>query len=364
MPDVLARFGVDAATVASLPQQQAQHPATVTGRVAHIDADFVAYQVSAESREELDPDNPAPRRSLDGMLQDAFRAVDYIRRMAAAERAVLHTTRNSNKGGRADQAVLRPYQGNRAGRRDRPEHLEVVREFLGSGAGDSSGVFTGCNHTQQEADDGMAQAVYAEPGNSILCSADKDLLMVPGWRLDMRTYEISYQGDPFGFIKLCTNKSSKKVTGRGTKFFWAQVLMGDATDNISGLPECPGSVWQRYAGTKAYRDVHTQCTAAKDPVIARDLTARLAKLTAKTKRCGPVLAYQILESAQSDKECYNRVLACFDLLSREHGYEYRHWKTRQPVTPTQALFSEMQLLWMRRSPDKNDVLHWLKEVLA
>lgn len=362
MSDVLEKFGVDVATVTSLPAPQIQFPEPVAGRVAHIDADFVAYQVSSESKEELDVKDPTPRRTLADMFHGAYAAVDRIRRLAAAERAVLHTTGNSNKGGRDALAILRPYQANRA---DvvRPKHLSAVREFLGSGAGDDTGVFIGRNHTQQEADDGLAQALYADFENSIMCSADKDLLMVPGWRLDMFTYEITRQDDPFGYIEIDASKSSKKVVGRGTKFFWAQVLMGDTVDNISGIPECPGTIWQQYAGTKAYQDTCTQWRAAKDKAIADRLADRLAKLTAKTKRCGPVLAYQILQSAQSDTECYKRVKACFELLAKEHGYEFRHWRTGELVTPTQALLSEMQLLWMRRAPDKNDVLHWLKEVI-
>ncbi|WFG40925.1 RNaseH [Paracoccus phage ParMal1] len=363
MSDALAKFGVDAATVASLQPQEPQYPKEVSGRVAHIDADFMAYQVSAESKAELDPDDPTPRKTLDDMRHNAFQAVDHIRRMAAAERAVLHTTHQSNKGGRDDQAILKPYQANRADRDNRPEHLDTIREWLASGVGDSGGVFQGCNHTDQEADDGMTQAIYADRDNAILCSADKDLLMVPGWKLDMYTGKITNQKDEFGFIAIDDSKSSKKVVGRGTKFFWAQLLMGDAADNISGLPECPGVMWQQYAGTKAYKDTYAQWIAADDKAVADKLDEKLAKLTAKTKKCGPVLTFQLLEGARNDKECWETVKACYEHLVKDHGYVYRHWQTGAEVTPTQALFSEMQLLWMRRSKDPNDVLHWLKEVL-
>ena len=267
----LADFGVDAATVASLQPQADQYPPTVPNRVSHIDADFMAYQVSAESKAELDPDDPTPRKTLEDMRHNAKQAVDHIRRLAAAERAVLHTTHKSNKGGRDRTAILKPYQANRADRDNRPEHLDAIREFLGAGVGDTTGVFEGRNHTQQEADDGMTQALYADFENAILCSADKDLYMVPGWKMDMQTYVISRQDDHFGYIEIDDSKSRKKVVGRGTKFFWAQCLMGDTADNISGLPECPGVIWQTYSGTAAYQDTYAQWIAANDKAVADKL---------------------------------------------------------------------------------------------
>lgn len=364
MSDLLKNFGVDAATVASLKPDEPQYPKEVACRIAHIDADFLAYQVSAESKSELDPNDPTPRKTLDDMRHNAFKAAEHIRRMAAAEFAVLHTTHRSNKGGRDAQAILKPYQANRADRKNRPEHLDAIRVWLSEGFGDDLGIYEGRNHTDQEADDGLAQAVYTDRGNAILCSADKDLLMVPGWKLDMKTGEITNQTDDFGFIKLDSSKSTKKVVGRGTKFFWAQLLMGDSADNISGLPECPGAVWQTYAGTKAYRDTLTQWIAAGSLESSSALADRLAKLTAKTKKCGPVLTFQLLESARNDRECWDIVKSCYEQLAKDHGYVYRHWKTGAVVTPTQALFSEMQLLWMRRSKNPNDVLLWLKEVLT
>jgi len=363
MGDLLSRFGVDAATVASLPGQMDQYPKPVAGRVAHIDADFMAYQVSAESKAELDHDDPTPRKTYEDMLHNTKQAVDHIRRLAGAERAVLHTTHQSNKGGRDRTAILKPYQANRADRDNRPEHLDAIREFLGSGVGDTTGVFEGRNHTQQEADDGMTQALYADFENAILCSADKDLYMVPGLKLDMRTYAITRQDDHFGFIEIDDSKSSKKVVGRGTKFFWAQCLMGDAADNISGLPECPGIMWQTYSGTAAYRDTYAQWIATHDKAVADKLDKKLAQLTAKTKKCGPVLTYALLKDARNDRECFETVKACYERLVKDHGYEFTHWRTGEVVTPTQALFSEMKLLWMRRTSDENDVLHWLKEVI-
>lgn len=360
---VLDKFGIGAADVASSTPQEAQYPKQVAGRVAHIDADFMAYQVSAESKEELDPADPKPRKTLEDMKHNAYQAVDHIRMLAAAETAVLHVTHKSDKGGRDSQALLKPYQANRADR-EKPEHLDTIREFLGDGVADTTGKFTGVKHTDQEADDGMAQAHYADPENAIVCSMDKDLLMVPGWKLNMQTYAIHKCPDSFGHIEIDASKSSKKVIGLGTKFFWAQLLMGDTADNISGLPECPGSMWQYYAGTAAYKDAYAQWIATDDTAISFKLDEKMKKLCAKTKKCGPVLTYELLKDARDDKECYETVKTCYELLAKEHGYVFKDYRDPDRViTPTQALLSEMRLLWMRRYKDKDDVLKWLKEVL-
>lgn len=356
----MAKVREQAAQVAS--PAEAEYPREVPGRIAHIDADFMAYQVSAESKAELDPDDPTPRKTLEDMKHNAYAAVTHIRRMAAAERAVLHVTTAVTKGGRTEQAMLKPYQANRADRSNKPEHLDTIRDHLGKGAGDTTGLLTGVNWTSQEADDGMAQAHYQDPENTIICSADKDLLMVPGWKLDMYTNKIRQEKDAFGWIDLDRSKSSAKVIGGGTKFFWAQCLMGDQADNISGVPEVPGSMWQQYAGTASYRDTYGQWIATDCPKIAAKLDEKLKKLTAKTKKCGPVLTFDLLKDARNDRECFETVKACYTLLAKEHGYVFKDYRSERELTPTQALLSEMRLLWMRRNPHPDDVLHWLKEI--
>ena len=353
---VLEMFGVSAEKLT--PQAQ-KFPKEVAGRVAHIDADFMAYQVASESKEELDPENLKPRKTVEEMKHNAKEAADYIRRMAGAERAVLHVTQSESKGGRYDLAIQKEYQSSRKDR-ELPEHLDTIRSWLGRGFDDSYDLFDGMSHTDQEADDGMAQAHYADPVNTIICSKDKDLLMVPGLHLDMDTFKIE-TFDAFGEIYLKELKSSKKLLGKGTKFFWAQCLMGDAADTIQGLPKMPGMYWQEYAGTQAYKDLMEKWRNETYPEKAEKLWARITKLEEKPKLCGPALTYEVLKTAGNDKECYLFVKDCYQKLASVHGHEFKHWKTGSTVTPTQALLSEMQLLWMRRYKDPMDVVKWLKE---
>ena len=114
----------------------------------------------------------------------------------------------------------------------------------------------------------------------------------------------------------------------------------------------------------AIRAAVSQWIAATDKAVADKLDAKLAKMTAKTKKCGPVLTYELLKDAHTDKECFETVKACYTLLAKDHGYIFVDYRDPfNTLTPTQALLSEMKLLWMRRKPDPNDVLHWLKETV-
>jgi DNA polymerase-1 len=67
----------------------------------------------------------------------------------------------------------------------------------------------------QEADDALG---IAQDENSILCSYDKDLMMIPGRHYDFRK-------------KIFKDVSEEE----GLRFFYIQLLTGDRTDNIPGL---------------------------------------------------------------------------------------------------------------------------------
>jgi len=113
-------------------------------------------------------------------------------------------------------ATIKPYKGNRD-KAHRPTHEAMIKEYLttewGSRVSDN-----------QEADDDMGQAQWAEwvAGNeeeSIIVSLDKDLMMIPGLH--------------YNFVKSEMTMVSLQNADRN---FWAQMLMGDSTDNIPGIP--------------------------------------------------------------------------------------------------------------------------------
>lgn len=108
-----------------------------------------------------------------------------------------------------------------------------------------------------EADDLMAIEQTARPNETILCSRDKDLRTVAGW-----SYSWELQNQPsfgpeiiteLGYINY--NPESKKLSGTGMLFFYAQCIMGDPTDSIEGIP--------RYGPKKAF-DILKSATSIEE----------------------------------------------------------------------------------------------------
>lgn len=313
--------GVDLSTLEHDVPKDIVAPPMVKGRVAHIDADFLAYQVSAVPKGE--------ERTLAQMKHKHDMAVERIRLMAGAEKTILHLTpkqadEDLYKGGRYNAAIQREYQGNRKNK-EKPKLLHVVRNWMHEERG-------AMMHYDIEADDGMAIAQYdaIKSGNrdkSIIATADKDLLMVPGLMLDWNNYSITDtdENDHFGFLTLDSSKTTKKLKGRGWKFFWAQMLMGDTADNIQGLP------------------------LVCDPRF----------LKGKPKACGPVMAYDLLNDVKTNREAFELVRDLYKFCGEHCGYV--NYRDQSPVEYGDVFMSEAQLLWMRRKHDISDALDWLQE---
>ena len=302
----------------NLPDQRApehNYPEPVEGRVAHIDADFMCYQVSAETRDELE--GVRPRKSLETMRQNARNGLTHLMRCAGATSYVAHITPSgSNKGNRDNIALTKGYQDNRKGK-VKPEHLQTIRTFIGQ-------ELNSVIHLDQEADDGMAQANYnaADPNLSVIVSKDKDLRMAPGLHYDFKEDTVIDVDDPFGSIWVDRSAKAPKLLGWGTKFFWAQLLMGDTADNIAGLPNTPN---------------------------------RKGKLTP----VGPIVTEAYLADCTDDWQCYR---VCTYLWSGAMC-EWTDYRDGTPTSWQQNMIADMKLLWMRRTTDENDVLHWLQEKL-
>lgn len=87
-----------------------------------------------------------------------------------------------------------------------------------------------------EADDllGMHQS-----NDTIICSIDKDLLQIPGKHYNNDSREVIHSKDPGELIlsERVDNKGRYKyiLKGFGYKWFWAQMLLGDIADNITGI---------------------------------------------------------------------------------------------------------------------------------
>lgn len=290
------------------------------------------------------------------MQEGCLNVAQHQALLTGAEHFVMHVTPSgSTKGNRSAQAVQQEYQASRADR-EKPEHLDAVRAYMGNHA-------YGMVHLNREADDGMAMANYsaADRNLSVIVSKDKDLRMVPGLHWCFDTEALVDVTDPFGSIWVDDSKSSKKLVGWGTKFFWAQCIMGDTADHIKGLPAVPGSWHCAVQPTQTYLKALDQLAKAPDEKYAKGPATLIASTLAKTKPCGAMMAYALLKDVADDNAAFDRVRALYTCLEQEHGHEFVHWETGVRVTPTQTLLGEMQLLWMRRNDNPLDVVEWLKE---
>lgn len=289
-----------------------RYPPVVPDRIAMIDADFAAYQIAADTRDELD--GLRPMRSLDKKKEQVGSLLLHQARLAGAATYIAHITPpGTDKGGRADQALLKPYQGNRQGK-EPPVHLDAIRAYIGE-------ELPSVVHLDQEADDGLTQANYADLKNHVLISRDKDLHMVPGLHWCFDEEMVIEVEDPFGFIWMDASKSTKTLKGWGTKFFWAQMLMGDTADNIPGLP-------------------------------------RYTRADGKSMLCGPATAYDLLEECETDYQCMRVVM----YLYATSPHEWQDYRDQSPSTWQHAFMSNARLLWMRRTKNPDDAFVWMQEI--
>lgn len=127
------------------------------------------------------------------------------------------------------EAKTKVYKGQRHA--DKPLHYDNIRAYMLSNF--NVNVSNGL-----EADDMLAIELVKNK-EAILCSLDKDLRQVPGlhysWSIGKRSAIPVYEVDELGEMKL--GGKPKKLFGTGLKNFFAQVLMGDAVDNIQGIPK-------------------------------------------------------------------------------------------------------------------------------
>lgn len=114
---------------------------------------------------------------------------------------------------REELATVAKYKGNRD-QMEKPVHYQAVRDYLVASWG--AYVIDGI-----EADDEVSIRAWDEyRGNSndyVVATIDKDLDQIPGWHYDYKKH-VFYEVDELD----------------GELFFYAQIISGDATDNIKG----------------------------------------------------------------------------------------------------------------------------------
>lgn len=141
-------------------------------------------------------------------------------------------------------ATIKPYKGNRV--QEKPFHYKNLRAYL---VGKHNGIII----DGMEADDAMSieqcksfYNPFHEGGKhqTIICSRDKDLRMIPGlhygWELgNQPSFGPQYISELDGY-----------------KNFFYQCLVGDKVDNIQGLPKCgPVAASKVLANTNTYEEM-------------------------------------------------------------------------------------------------------------
>ena len=108
---------------------------------------------------------------------------------------------------RYEVATMKPYKGNRD-TSNRPKFYKEIREYMADHWG---GVFV----EGMEADDAMG---LAQNDDTVICSIDKDLKIIPGRNYNFVTGDLTYI-----------------TPEEGVYNFLRQMLIGDSADNIPGI---------------------------------------------------------------------------------------------------------------------------------
>ena len=155
---------------------------------------------------------------------------------------------SSSDNRREEFATIKPYKGQREEKK--PHQFEGMTDLI------TSSLPHNLSKDGLEADDMMAieqvaalkaitedgckpEEVHAR--STIIVSRDKDLRQVPGWHYGwgcgrQEEYPVQYH-DGLSIGSLDYNAEKNKLGGTGLLFFYAQLLMGDSTDNIGGVPK-------------------------------------------------------------------------------------------------------------------------------
>lgn len=170
-----------------------------------------------------------------------------IHNIKASMQATMTNTRSDDYRGflsgkenfREALATIRPYKGNRDPEA-KPAHYMALRDYclLQYNATIVDG---------QEADDALGIAQWndlnlaTEDHTTIICTIDKDLNNIPGWHYNFNSKEVYWVDEE-----------------EATYNFYHQLLTGDVTDNILGVPGI---------GPAKAKKILSPCTSEKDMYV-------------------------------------------------------------------------------------------------
>ncbi len=195
--------------------------------IALIDADLWCYDAAfaAQRKDEEGEEEILPFSYTQNIIDFRLEKVMEVLKCSSYE---MYLTGKGNF--RIERATTVPYKGNR--KKPKPYHYQNCRNYLEFSYG--AEVVDG-----MEADDMLAIRQTELRTDAVIVTRDKDLRMVEGWHYAYacgNTKEKDLEWiDHVGYLK---QNPKGKTFGGGMKWFFAQCLMGDRTDNIIGVPKC------------------------------------------------------------------------------------------------------------------------------
>lgn len=196
-----------------------------------IDGDILVYEIGYaaecgwrgihEGEEDI---SPPPFDYTADLLEK--RIMEICNAVGYTENPIIYLSGSTNF--REEIAITKGYKENRDPEK-KPYHYKNLKAHLKQTYHAETVEFI-------EADDMMGVEQVRRGDETIICSRDKDLRMIPGWHYSWElgrqpSFGPEFVEDPGWLMKM-----DKKILGVGWAFFCYQLLVGDRVDNIPGFP--------------------------------------------------------------------------------------------------------------------------------
>lgn len=227
----------------------AQFEIVDNGKTLIFDADFAVYGAAATVK------------TLPTAIKRFYTAVMTEMFLTGCARAIACITPSScAKCNRYFYPTVKKYQDQRKTRPELPLKGPLKQHLIANPSEYEAQGITIAADDWLEADDLMIM-LAEELKDVIVSSGDKDLRLTryPWWDNEKgRVVEIP---DRFGYLYWDAD-ANMPCKGHGTKFFWAQMLMGDTADNVKGITKLDGKLCGYKGAYDFLKDITNETEAA------------------------------------------------------------------------------------------------------